>query len=186
MNELTDYELIKNKNYYELWERYSALFLTFYNKVPKSVRTQLWENFDEFRQDCFPILVAAVDSEKLERVKNPETFRLYIQLYHYLMNFTTRTAQKIMRMPRIEHYEDLRTEKGDLEEHLDFLEDKRGSGYEALYNSLTKEERFVFDSRLDGVAWKDIQEQLGYTATKRIRESLEEAITNYYENGEIL
>lgn len=186
MNELTDYELIKNKNYYELWKRYSPLFLTFYNKVPKFVRTQLWQDFDEFRQDCYPILVSAVDSEKLERVKNPETFKLYIQLYHYLMNFTTRTAQKIMRMPRVEYYDDIHTEKGDLEEHLDFLVDNRGSGYEALYNSLTKEERFVFDSRLDGVNWKDIQEQLGYTATKRIRESLEEAITNYYENGEIL
>ena len=183
---MNDYELIRDKKYFELWERYSPLFLTFYNKVPKSVRNQLWQDFDEFRQDCYPVLVSAVDSEKLERVKNPETFKLYIQLYHYLMNFTSRTAQKIMRMPRIEYYEDIRTEKGDLEEHLDFLEDKRGSGYEALYNSLTKEERFVFDSRLDGVTWKDIQDQLGYTATKRIRESLEQAITNYYENGEIL
>ena len=183
---MNDFELIKNKKYYELWERYSPLFMTFYKRVPTSVRDQLWENFDEFRQDCFPVLVAAVDSERLERVKNPDTFKLYIQLYHYLMNFTSRTAQKVMRMPRVEHYDDIHIEKGDLEEHLDFLEDKRGSGYEALYNSLTKEERFVFDERLNGTTWKDIQEQLGYTATKRIRESLEQAITNYYENGEIL
>lgn len=183
---MNDFELIKNKKYYELWERYSPLFMTFYKRVPTSVRDQLWENFDEFRQDCFPVLVAAVDSERLERVKNPDTFKLYIQLYHYLLNFTSRTAQKITRLPRIEHYEDLVTKDTDIGDHLDFMEDKRGSGYEALYNSLTKEERFVFDERLNGTTWKDIQEQLGYTATKRIRESLEQAITNYYENGEIL
>lgn len=61
----TDYELVKEKNYYELWERYSPLFLTFYNKVPLYVRNQLWQDFDEFKQDCYPVLVAAVDSEKL-------------------------------------------------------------------------------------------------------------------------
>ena len=164
---MNDYELIRDKKYFELWERYSPLFMSFYKKVSTSVRNQLWEDFEEFKQDCYPILVAAVDSEKLERVKNPETFRLYIQLYHYLMNFTTRTAQKVLRMPRVEHYEDLVTKDTDIGDHLDFMEDKRGSGYEALYNSLTKEERFVFDSRLDGVNWKDIQEQLGerYTRT---------------------
>lgn len=183
---MNDYELIRDKKYFELWEKYSPLFMSFYKKVSTSVRNQLWEDFEEFKQDCYPVLVAAVDSEKLERVKNPETFRLYIQLYHYLMNFTTRTAQKVLRMPRVEHYEDLVTKDTDIGDHLDFMEDKRGSGYETLYNSLTKEERFVFDSRLEGVTWKDIQEQLGYTATKRIRESLEQAITNYYENGEIL
>ena len=177
---MNDYELIKEKNYYELFERYSALFMTFYKRVPTSVRDQLWENFDEFKQDCYPVLVSAVDSEKLKRVKNPETFKLYIQLYHYLMNFTTRTAQKVLRMPRVEHYEDLVTKDTDIGDHLDFMEDKRGSGYESLYNSLTKEERFVFDSRLDGVAWKDIQEQLGYTATKNIRDSLRNKIIEYY------
>ena len=177
---MNDYELIKNKKYYELWERYSPLFLTFYNKVPSYVRNQLWQGFEEFKQDCYPVLVAAVDSEKLERVKNPKTFKLYIQLYHYLMNFTTRTTQKVMRMPRIEHYEDLITENTDIGDHLDFMEDKRGYGYEALYNSLTKEERFVFDSRLGGITWKEIQEKLGYTVTKNIRDSLWNKITEYY------
>ncbi len=177
---MNDYELIKEKNYYELFERYSPLFMAFYKKVPSYVSNQLWQDFDEFKQDCYPVLVAAVDSEKLERVKSPETFKLYIQLYHYLMNFTTRTAQKVLRMPRIEYYDDIHTEKGDIEEHLDFLVDNRGPGYEALYNSLSKDERFVFDSRLNGITWKEIQNKLGITKTKNIRDSLWNKITEYY------
>lgn len=177
---MNDYELIKNKEYYKLFEKYDHLFMAFYKKVPSYVKYKVWDNLEEFKQDCYPVLVAAVDSEKLERVKDPETFGLYIQLYHYLMNFTTRTTGKVLRMPNIENYEDLGNIYEDVDSRLDFLEDKRGSGYEGLYKTLTDEEKYVFDSRLCGVYWKTIQKDLGPANTNRIRESLREKISEYY------
>ena len=177
---MNDYELIKNKNYLELFEKYDHLFMAFYKKVPSYVKNKVWDNLEEFKQDCYPVLVAAVDSEKLERVKDPETFGLYIQLYHYMMNFTTRTTGKVLRMPNIEHYEDLGNIYDDVDSRLDFLEDKRGSGYEGLYNTLTDEEKYVFDSRLCGTYWKKIQKDLGPANTNRIRESLRKKISEYY------
>lgn len=86
--EKTDYELVKEKDYLELWKRYKALCLKFW----KILITQLpneYECFDDFYTDCYEIVMNAANALDLEKM-NKEKFCFYIQLYHYLQNFTIR------------------------------------------------------------------------------------------------
>lgn len=85
-----DLQDIINKDYYSLWERYAPLQMKFFKKVPENIRHDLYEDFQEFRDDCYIILVNAADAVKPEKIKNPDTYSFYIQYSQYLTNFTTR------------------------------------------------------------------------------------------------
>lgn len=92
---MSDYELVKNKEYLKLWNQYKGLLNVFYYKCVDAL-TQSgfpfddYEDMQDFFYDCYPIVVNAVDSIKLEKIKKPETWTLYIQLYHYMQNFVNR------------------------------------------------------------------------------------------------
>ena len=94
--EVTDYELVKNKDYTEIFKKFRALMMKYYQRMIVVSKCG-YEDFDEFADDFYPEMVKAVDAVKLERIKDPETFGLYCQLSFWLRNFTTRKVNKYIR-----------------------------------------------------------------------------------------
>lgn len=86
---MNDYTLVKEKNYFEIWKQYRQLMMKFYNKLSDN-KIYAFDDFDDFASSCYEVVVQAVDSIKLDRIKNKETWTIYIQLHHYLQNYTTR------------------------------------------------------------------------------------------------
>lgn len=86
---MTDYQLVEQKNYYEIWKKYRQLMMKFYMKLSDN-KIYAFDDFDDFASSCYEVVVQAVDSIKLDRIKNKETWTIYIQLYHYIQNYTTR------------------------------------------------------------------------------------------------
>lgn len=86
-----DLQDIIDKNYLNLWNRYKPLQMVYYKKISVYIRHDLYDDgFDEFRQDCYIVLVNAANGVKVEKVKNPETYTFYTQYSQWLHNFTTR------------------------------------------------------------------------------------------------
>lgn len=86
-----DLQDIMNKNYLNLWTRYKPLQMKYWKKISEYIRHDLYDNgFDEFRQDCYLVLVNAANGVKVEKIKNPETYSFYVQYSQWLHNFTTR------------------------------------------------------------------------------------------------
>lgn len=90
---MNDFDLVKEKNYYEIWNKYKALFMKFYTKLSDN-KVYAFENFSDFYNSCYEVVIEAVDSIKLDKIKKPDTWTIYIQLYHYLQNYTTRKVVK--------------------------------------------------------------------------------------------
>lgn len=84
-----DFELVKEKKYYEIWKKYRQLMMKFYIKLSEN-KIYAFEDFEDFASSCYEVVVQAVDSIKLEKIKKPDTWTFYIQLYHYLQNYSTR------------------------------------------------------------------------------------------------
>lgn len=86
-----DLQDIIDKNFLNLWNRYKPLQMAYYKKIPMNIRHELYEDgFNEFRDDCYIILVKAANGVKVEKIKNPETYSFYIQYSQWLQNFSTR------------------------------------------------------------------------------------------------
>lgn len=89
----TDLEMVQKKDYYGIWCRYEALFMSFYKKLLAN-KVYAFEDFSDFHRSCYEVVVSAVDSIKLERIKKPQTWTIYIQLYNYMRNYTSRKVIK--------------------------------------------------------------------------------------------
>lgn len=86
-----DLQDIINKSYLNLWNRYKPLQMKYWKKISEYIRHDLYDNgFDEFRHDCYIVLVNAANGVKIEKIKNPETYSFYAQYSQWLQNFTTR------------------------------------------------------------------------------------------------
>lgn len=171
---VTDYELVEKKDYYELWNRYSALINIYFHKIPENIRNDLFEDFYEFKISCYPEVVKAVNALKLEKIKNPDTWSFYIQLSFYLKNYTGRKIVKeYIRNPEVCYVEDFETENGKT---IDLITPDQMNYYEGFYETLNEDEKFLFDSRLSGKKWNEIKMK----NIKEIRESLKNKIKEYY------
>lgn len=91
MNYSIDLQDIIDKNFLNLWNRYKPLQMKYWKKISEYIRHDLYDNgFEEFRQDCYIVLVNAANGVKIEKIKNPESYSFYIQYSQWLHNFTTR------------------------------------------------------------------------------------------------
>lgn len=88
-----DYIMIEKKDYYGLWKKYQDLIAKFYSKLAMH-KIYAFEDFDDFSDACYEVLVEAANAIKLEKIKKKETWTFYIQFYHYLQNYTTRKVIK--------------------------------------------------------------------------------------------
>lgn len=93
---MTDYELVKNKDYTAIFKKFRPLMMRYFQRMIK-VSSCGYEEFDEFIDDFYIEMVKAVDAVKLERIKDPEKYGFYQQCAFYLQNFTTRKLSKYLR-----------------------------------------------------------------------------------------
>lgn len=86
-----DLKDIMNHNYLNLWNRYKPLQMKYWKKISEYIRHDLYDDgFEEFRQDCYIVLVNAANGVKIEKIKKPEVYSFYVQYSQWLQNFTTR------------------------------------------------------------------------------------------------
>lgn len=91
---MTDLELCKNKDYLEIWTRYKLLFYKIWDSLSPALKFKVWTEEDDFFSFCYEKTVMAVDSIKPEKVKKPDTWTIYIQLYRYIKTYANREIEK--------------------------------------------------------------------------------------------
>lgn len=90
----TDLELCKSKAYYDIFIKYTNLFYKVWDSLSPSLKFQIWPEEDDFFSFCYEKTVMAVNSIKPEKVKKPDTWTIYIQLYRYVKTYAEREIQK--------------------------------------------------------------------------------------------
>ena len=86
-----DYIYVKNHDVLAVLNKYRPLAMVYYKKIPENIRHDLYEfGFDEWVQDVYIVYDRAMNGVKLDKIKNPESYSLYIQLSQWLHNFTSR------------------------------------------------------------------------------------------------
>ena len=86
-----DYIYVKNHDVLSVWNKYRPLAMVYYKKVSVYIRHDLYDNgFDEWMQDVYIVYNNAMNGVKLDKIKNPESYSLYIQLSQWLHNFIKR------------------------------------------------------------------------------------------------
>lgn len=84
-----DFKLLLKKDYFGLWKKYQRLIGSFYRKFVLNFSYE-YERFEDFSYDMYEIVVNAANALDIKKIKNPETWYFYIQLYFYLNNFINR------------------------------------------------------------------------------------------------
>ena len=90
----TDFELCKNKNYYAIFSKYEMMFYKIWDSLSPALKFQIWPEEADFFSFCYEKTVMAVNSIKPEKVKKPETWTIYIQLYRYIKTYAEREIEK--------------------------------------------------------------------------------------------
>ena len=159
---MTDLELCKEKNYFEMWTRYTNLFYKVWDSLSPSLKFSVWPEEADFFSFCYEKTVMAVDSIKPEKVKKPETWTIYIQLYRYIKTYAEREIQK-------EYHNNACSLDQFIEDH-DFDENAALCTYDqqAIDMSMfTPEEKELIDFLQSGHKWKEKYTQHKYTKLKK-------------------
>ena len=90
----TDLELCKNKDYYGIFERYKMMFYKIWASLSPSLKFSVFPEEADFFSFCYEKTVMAVNSIKPEKVKKPDTWTIYIQLYRYVKTYAKREIEK--------------------------------------------------------------------------------------------
>jgi hypothetical protein len=91
---MTDLELCKNKDYFGIFTKYEMMFYKVWDSLSPTLKFQIWPEEGDFFSFCYEKTVMAVDSIKPEKVKKPDTWTIYIQLYRYIKTYAEREIQK--------------------------------------------------------------------------------------------
>lgn len=91
---MTDLELCRNHDYYEIFKKYKLMFYKIWDSLSPSLKFQVWPEEDDFFSFCYEKTVMAVNSIKPEKVTKPDTWTIYIQLYRYIKTYAEREIQK--------------------------------------------------------------------------------------------
>ena len=91
---MTDLELCMNKDYYDVFIKDTNLFYKVWDSLSTALKFNVWPEEEDFFSFCYEKTVMAVDSIRPEKVKNPDTWTIYIQLYRYIKTYAEREIQK--------------------------------------------------------------------------------------------
>ena len=89
----TDLELCINKDYYSIFIKYKMMFYKIWDSL-SSLKFSVFTEEADFFSFCYEKTVMAVDSIKPEKVKKPDTWTIYIQLYRYIKTYANREIEK--------------------------------------------------------------------------------------------
>lgn len=90
----TDLQLCINKDYYAIFIKYHALYYKIWDSLSPSLKFSVFTEEADFFSFCYEKTVMAVNSIKPEKVKHPETWTIYIQLYRYIKTYADREIEK--------------------------------------------------------------------------------------------
>ena len=90
----TDLQLCINKDYYSIFIKYHALFYKIWDSLSPSLKFSVFPDEADFFSFCYEKTVMAVDSIKPEKVKKPDTWTIYVQLYRYTKTYAIREIEK--------------------------------------------------------------------------------------------
>ena len=91
---MTDLELCRNKDYYAIFTKYTMMFYKIWDSLSPSLKFNVWPDEADFFSFCYEKTVMAVDSIKPEKVKHPDTWTIYIQLFRYIKTYALREIEK--------------------------------------------------------------------------------------------
>ena len=147
---MTDLELCKSKDYYGIFERYKMLFYKVWDSLSPSLKFQIWPEEADFFSFCYEKTVMAVDSIRPEKVKKPDTWTIYIQLFRYIKTYALREIEK--------EYKNNACSLDSFIEENDFDENaalKTEDQHEVDMDMFTPEEKELIDFLQSGHKWKE-------------------------------
>ena len=146
----TDLELCKSKDYYGIFERYKMMFYKIWDSLSPSMKFIVWPEEADFFSFCYEKTVMAVNSIKPEKVKHPDTWIIYIQLYRYIKTYANREIEK-------EYKQNVCSLDSFIEDH-EFDENaalKTEDQHEVDMDIFTPEEKELIDFLQSGHKWKE-------------------------------
>lgn len=160
---MNDYELVCKKDYFGLWKKYEGLMMIYFKKLPEDVRDYLFEDFKDFKDSCYQILINAVDALTLSKIHNKDTWTFWQQFSFYLQNYTTRQCVRdTYNIWNNERSTDIFNSLGDntSEYNTDFAYDDH-KDLDVLYNNIKDSYKKAIELRLRGANWETVRENLG-------------------------
>lgn len=147
---MTDLELCRNKDYYAIFTKYTMMFYKIWDSLSHSLKFQIWPEEDDFFSFCYEKTVMAVDSIKPEKVKKPESWTIYIQLYRYIKTYALREIEKEYKQNVCSL--DSFIEENDYDENAAL---KTEDQHEVDMDMFTPEEKELIDFLQSGHKWKE-------------------------------
>lgn len=147
---MTDLELCINKDYYAIYIRYKMMFYKIWDSLSPALKFQIWPEEDDFFSFCYEKTVMAVNSIKPEKVKKPDSWTIYIQLYRYIKTYANREIEK-------EYHNNACSLDSFIEEN-DYDENaalKTEDQHEVDMDMFTPEEKELIDFLQSGHKWKE-------------------------------
>ena len=158
----TDLELCKNKDYYGIFERYKMMFYKIWDSLSPSLKFSVFPEEADFFSFCYEKTVMAVNSIKPEKVKKPDTWTIYIQLYRYVKTYANREIEK-------EYKQNTCSLDSFIEDHgYDENAALRTYDYpEVDMDIFTQEEKEFIDFLQSGHKWKEKYSKCEYNELKK-------------------
>lgn len=158
---MTDLQLCINKDYYPIFIRYKMMFYKIWDSLP-TLKFSVFPEEEDFFSFCYEKTVMAVDSIKPEKVKHPESWTIYIQLYRYVKTYAEREIQKEYKQ-NVCSLDSFIEEKGFDENAALKYEDHP----EVDMSIFSDEEKELIDFLQSGHKWKEKYTQHRYTKLKK-------------------
>lgn len=163
---MTDLELCINKDYYAIFTKYTNMFYKVWDSLSPALKFNVWPEEADFFSFCYEKTTMAVDSINPDKVKKPDTWTIYIQLFRYIKTYALREIEK-----------EYKNNACSLDS---FLEEKGFDENAALYtydqqkidlSMFTPEEKEMIDFLQSGHKWRE-------KYSKRKYNELKESITS--------
>ena len=161
---MTDLELCKNKEYFDIFTKYTNMFYKVWYTLSPALKFNVWPEEDDFFSFCYEKTVMAVDSIKPEKVKKPDSWTIYIQLYRYVKTYANREIEKEYKQNVCSL--DSFIEENDYDENAVL---KYEDQHKVDMDMFTKEEKEFIDYMQSGHKWHEKYTRKVY---KKLRESI--------------
>lgn len=159
---MTDLELCRNKEYFDIFTKYTNMFYKVWDSLSPALKFNVWPEEADFFSFCYEKTVMAVDSIKPEKVKKPDTWTIYIQLYRYIKTYALREIEKEYKNNACS-LDSFLEEKGFDENAALKTEDQ----HEVDMSIFDDEERELIEFLQSGHKWKEKYTQHRYTKLKK-------------------
>jgi hypothetical protein len=159
---MTDLELCNNKDYFGIFTKYTNMFYKVWDSLSPALKFNVWPEEADFFSFCYEKTIMAVDSINPDKVKKPDTWTIYIQLYRYVKTYAEREIQKEYHNNACS-LDSFLEEKGFDENAALKYEDQQ----EVDMSIFDDEERELIEFLQSGHKWKEKYTQHRYTKLKK-------------------